>query len=169
MPRRFITAEDVRRAGSGDLIVDAETVVTPQALEAAAAAGVTLRQSNGQAYAEPEPDRGPDAARAQAAQPYLPEPAAGIGGDTGVVVTVVGRNRPGVLAEITTGLAQAGADVRDIAQKTVQDYFHLVLTVALGADAAFGTFKQHMECLGGPDDYVVRVMHERVFRFMHRI
>jgi len=23
--------------------------------------------------------------------------------------------------------------------------------------------------LGGPDDYVVRVMHERVFRFMHRI
>ena len=33
----------------------------------------------------------------------------------------------------------------------------------------FGAVKRHMECLGGPEDYVVRVMHERLFRFMHRI
>jgi predicted amino acid-binding ACT domain protein len=169
MARRFITAEDVRRADSGELIVDAETVVTPQALEAAAAAGVVLRHAGGEAYVEPEPDRGPDAARAERSSPYLPEPSGSSSGDTGVVVTVVGRNRPGVLSEVTAGLAQAGADVRDIAQKTVQDYFHLVLTVALEPNAAFDTFKQHMECLGGQDDYVVRVMHERVFRFMHRI
>jgi hypothetical protein len=30
-------------------------------------------------------------------------------------------------------------------------------------------FKERMDALGGSDDFVVRVMHERVFRFMHRI
>ncbi|MDA1265308.1 MAG: ACT domain-containing protein [Planctomycetota bacterium] len=168
MPRRFITAEDVRRSG-GEIVVDAETVVTPQALEAAAAAGVAIRQAGGQPYAEPVPDRGPDAALATSHLPHLPEPNSDLSGMTGVVVTVVGRNRPGVLAEITTTLAGANADVRDISQRTLPDYFHLVLTVALQSGSEFESFKQCMECMGGQDDYVVRVMHERVFRFMHRI
>lgn len=168
MTRRFITAEDVRRAG-GELVVDEGTVVTPQALEAAAAAGVVLRRSGGQAYADPEPDRGPDADRAVHHLPHMPEPAADPEGRTGVVVTVVGQNRPGILAEVTGALAGAGADVRDISQRTLEGYFHLVLTVALTNPGEFEAFKQCMECLGGEEDYVVRVMHERVFRFMHRI
>jgi len=168
MPRRFITAEDVRRA-SGELVVEEGTVVTPQALEAAAASGVVLRQAGGQPYAEPTPDRGPDASRAVHHVPHLPEPAGDSGGATGVVVTVVGRNRPGVLAEVTGALSASSADVRDISQRTLEGYFHLVLTVALTSGSEFEAFKQHMECMGGEDDYVVRVMHERVFRFMHRI
>jgi len=168
MPRRFITAEDVRRA-SGDLVVDDGTVVTPQALEAAAAAGFAIGQGGGAPYAEPAPDRGPDALRAADHLPHLPEPSADLGGMTGVIGTAVGKNRPGVLAEITGALAASSADVRDISQRTVQDYFHLVLTVALGSAGEFESFKQCMECLGGKDDYVVRVMHDRVFRFMHRI
>lgn len=168
MPRLFITAEDIRRS-SGELVVEQGTVVTPQALEAAAAAGVSLVHAGGEPYSEPSPDRGPDAAQAVHHLPHLPEPPADLAGATGVVVTAVGKNRPGVLAEITGALAAAGADVRDISQRTVEDYFHLVLTIALGNAAEFEGFKQQMECLGGEHDYVVRVMHERVFRFMHRI
>jgi predicted amino acid-binding ACT domain protein len=51
----------------------------------------------------------------------------------------------------------------------IEGYFHMVLTVELSPGAVFGDVKQELECLGGPDDYIVRVMHERVFRFMHRI
>ena len=43
------------------------------------------------------------------------------------------------------------------------------LKARLPQGADFAHIKQHLECLGGQDDYVVRVMHERVFRFMHRI
>ncbi len=166
MTRRFITAEDVRRAQGGELIVDENTVVTPQALEVAQAAGVVVRTVAGQPYAEPAPDRGPDAGRVAT---HLPEPSSP-GGEWGVVVTAVGRNRPGVLAEITSALGEAQADVANISQRTIDDYFHLVLTVRLtpgGAD--FATLKQRMTSLGGADDYVVRLMHERVFGFMHRI
>ena len=167
MPPRYVTAEDVRRATAGEIVVDADTVVTPQAALAARAAGITIRTAAGP-YVEPPPDRGPDADRA--ARPHdLPEPDSESGGGTGVVITAVGRNRPGILAELTHALGELHVSVDNISQRMVDDYFHLALVVSLPPESPFEELKSSMECLGGADDYVVRVMHERVFRFMHRI
>lgn len=170
MAKKFITTEDVRRAGKGELIVDAETIVTPQALEFAAQQGVRIKDARGAAYSEPAPDRGPDAQRAMRNLPHLPEPASDSDVDSTqmVVVTAVGRNRAGVLAEITAALSNANCSVHDISQQMVQGFFHLVLTVEAPPGSSFAALKQTLECLGGADDYVCRVMHERVFRFMHR-
>jgi len=169
MAKKFVTTEDVRRAG-GEVVVDADTIVTPQALEFAVQNGVKIRDARGGAYAEPQPDRGPDAQRAMRSLPYLPEPASDADVDSTqmVVVTAVGKNRSGVLAEITNALSGASCSVHDISQKVVQGYFHLVLTVEAPPGISFAALKQTLECLGGQDDYVCRVMHERVFRFMHR-
>lgn len=171
MSRRFLTAEDVRRAGAREILVDRETVVTPQAIEAAAAAGVSIRTADGE-WKEPTPDRGPDAADAVHHLPHMPEPVDTSLGGTGrptMIVTAVGRNRPGVLAEITAAIARAGGGIQDVSQKMVESYFHMVLVVELPSEAEFHPLKTTLECMGGESDYVVRVMHERVFRFMHRI
>jgi ACT domain-containing protein len=167
---RFLTTEDLRRAGASELVVEEGVVVTPQALEFAKLNGIVLRSAGGE-YAAPRADRGPDASTAQRSLPHLPEPPADddMSAVTGVVVTAAGRNRAGVLSELTTALAHAQANILDISQKVLEGYFHIVLMVELPAGAPFGEVKQHLECLGGPDDYVVRVMHERVFRFMHRV
>ena len=103
MAKRFLTAEDVRHAGSTEIVVDEHTIVTPQALEAAQAAHIHIRTTQG-AYSEPKPDRGPDAERAQRSLPHLPEPADEGDVGTGVVITAVGKNRAGVLAELTGAL-----------------------------------------------------------------
>ena len=166
--RRFITVEDVRRTQGRELVVDEDTIVTPQALDAAAGAGITIRSGAGP-YSEPAPDRGPDAPQATSSLPHMPEPAGIPDAGTGVVVTAIGRNRAGVLAEITGALSELDASVENISQKTIEGYFHLVLTVEIPSGAAFERAKERLECLGGQDDYVVRVMHERVFRFMHRV
>lgn len=171
MPRRFLTAEDVRRlaAGGQDVVIDADTIATPHALAAAAELGLRIVTGTGATYSEPAPDRGPDAEKAIRALPHLPEPVDEGEKATGVVVTAVGKNRAGVLAEITTAIAGAQGNVHDISQKMIEGYFHMVVTVELPPGTKFGEVKRCLECLGGPDDYVVRVMHERVFRFMHRI
>ena len=85
------------------------------------------------------------------------------------MVTAVGRNRPGVLAEITGAIGSAGGDVQDISQRTVEGMFHLILTVQLPPGVSFQKLQASVGCLGGQEDYVVRVMHERVFRYMHRV
>ncbi|MEM8714071.1 MAG: ACT domain-containing protein [Planctomycetota bacterium] len=163
MTKRFLTAEDVRRMGGSEIQLESGTVVTPQAAEVAAAAGIRLVGATGP-YVPPVPDRGPDAGRVK---DPLPEPITTDG--IGLVVTVVGKNRPGVLAEVTASLAQAECDVRDISQRTVGGYFHMVLTCAVGPGRDFASLKDSLQCLGGEGDYVVRVMHEKVFRFMHRV
>ncbi len=171
MPRRYMTLEDVQRAGGPEIIVDEETTVTPQALEFAEGAGITIRTSAG-AYSAPHPDRGPDAELAMRELPHLPEPRDSVDGqphETGAIVTAVGRNRPGVLAEITVALAELGANVLDVSQKMIGGYFHLIVTVDFAQGRSFEEAKAKLSCLGGEGDYVVRVMHERVFRFMHRV
>ena len=172
MARRFLTAEDVRRLGGPVIEVDAQTIVTPQAQEAAASMGVAIQASGGggaaRPWTPPAPDRGPDAERALETMAQLPEPS-GDNSNTGVIVTVVGRNRPGVLAEITAHLAAQSCNVHKVSQEIVDGFFHLMLTIELQGSATFEAIKADLECLGGPDDFVARAMHERVFRFMHRI
>jgi ACT domain-containing protein len=167
MSRRFLTAEDVRRAGGAEVVVDEDTVVTPQALDVARSMGVQIRTRSG-GWTEPTPDRGPDAEREQVHPHPIPEPTDELMG-TGVIVTAVGPNRPGVLAEITGVIGQHGASIRDISQKMVDPYFHLVLVCELADPSAFVHLKGGLEDLSGQKDYVVRCVHERVFRFMHRV
>lgn len=168
MTRRFLTAEDVRSAQGRSIQVDAATIVTPQALEEAQRLGVSL-VTGAAAWREPTPDRGPDAQRAARVLPHLPEPDAVDGTPTGVVVTAVGRNRPGVLAEVTALLHRHQADIQNVSQRVTGEYFHMILLVSVSPNDSFAALKDELQCLGGEDDYVVRVMHERVFRFMHRV
>lgn len=171
MTRRFLTAEDVRRIGGPVIQVDEGTVVTPQALDAAAAAGIQIQTGGAGApkpYEAPAPDRGPDAGRAMETLAHLPEPSSDFNG-TGVIVTVIGKNRPGLLAEITGYLAGHSCNIHKVSQEIVEGYFHLILTVELPDGGAFGPLKEGLEAMGGQDDYVALAMHERVFRFMHRI
>jgi ACT domain-containing protein len=166
--RRFLTAEDVRRAGAGEIVVAEDTVVTPQALEAAELAGVVIRTGGGN-WKEPAPDRGPDAESVSARLPQMPEPRDNPALESAAIVTAVGKNRPGVLARITAKVAELGGNVNDVSQKVVEGYFHMILTVELGPGASFEAFKTELECLSSPEDFAVRVMNERIFRFMHRV
>jgi ACT domain-containing protein len=168
MPRRFLTAEDVRRANAGEILIEEGTVVTPQALEAAEAAGVVIRTGAG-SWKEPVPDRGPDAEAMPKRLPQLPEPHDNPTLESAAIVTAVGKNRSGVLASITAEIAKQKGNVNDVSQKVVEGYFHMILTVELEPGTSFDAFKNALECLSCPDDFAVRVMNERIFRFMHRV
>ena len=159
MSRRVLTRADVEAAQKdGRLELGPRDVVTPAARELAERLGVEIRHA-GQPAAAPTPR----ASRELAEHPDAHQ------GTERAVVTAVGRNRPGVLAEITTALGGLECDVRDISQRTTGEFFHMVLTCAIPAGRDFKQMKDTLQCLGGEDDYVVRVMHERVFRFMHRV
>ena len=168
MARRFLTAEDVRRANAAEIVVEEGTVVTPQAQEAAEHAGIAIRAGAG-AWKEPAPDRGPDAESTRTRLPHLPEPHDNPLLESTAIVTAVGKNRPGVLAAITAKIAEQKGNVNDVSQKVVEGYFHMILTVELEPGTSFEAFKTALECLSCPDDFGVRVMNERIFRFMHRV
>lgn len=40
-----------------------------------------------------------------------------------VVITVLGKNRPGIVAGVTSILSEANVDIRDITQSIIEDIF----------------------------------------------
>ena len=87
-----------------------------------------------------------------------------------VVVTAVGRNRPRVLAELATGIANLNGDIQEISQRIVGGHFHTIFTVDTSrSEMEFGAIKRSLEGLPPQGDYQVHVQHEKVFKYMHRI
>lgn len=87
-----------------------------------------------------------------------------------VIVTVVGKNRPRVLAEVTGAIGDLNGNIMDISQKMIQDYFNLIMIVDLAtATVPFDVFQKKLESLGANKGYSTHVQHEKVFRYMHRV
>ena len=90
--------------------------------------------------------------------------------DATVIVTVVGKNRPGVLSEVTTAIANLNGNIMDISQKMLEDYFNLIMIVDISAaNVPFDQFQKKLEALGAEKAYSIHVQHEKVFRYMHRV
>lgn len=90
------------------------------------------------------------------------------------VIAVIGANRPGIVARISTAVASAGGDLADMSQVIVDEYFSLIFLVNLdGLDANGGSFRVFKERLKDEAAAIgqveVLVMHERIFRAMHKV
>ncbi|MDA8443302.1 MAG: ACT domain-containing protein [Peptococcaceae bacterium] len=87
-----------------------------------------------------------------------------------VFITVLGKDQVGIIAWITTLLASQDANVLDISQTILQEFFTMVMIVDLAATKM--GFKELQDALisqGAERGLQVNVQHEDVFQFMHRI
>ena len=154
--KRILTRADVEAAGSGGTLeLGPDDVLTGAARDLAQRLGVKLNRGGG--GLPPGPAGG-----------AVPRVTAVEEGDK-AIVTAVGRNRPFILAELTTRIAELGGNVHDISQRIVEDYFSSVLMVELSGVDRFATFKAELEALSREGDYKVVVQHERIFQAMHRV
>jgi len=87
-----------------------------------------------------------------------------------IIITAAGKNRVGVLAEITSEIAGVGGNIMDISQKMMRDYFNLIMIVDIaGSKESFQEIKKKMEKLGQKRRVHISIQSEKVFRYMHRI
>jgi len=90
------------------------------------------------------------------------------------IIAVIGANRPGIVARISTAVASVGGDLADMSQVIVDNYFSLIFLVNLdGLEAggvSFRVFKERLKDEAAAIGQVeVLVMHERIFRAMHKV
>lgn len=87
-----------------------------------------------------------------------------------IVVTVVGQDRVGIIAKVSSALAESNVNILNINQNIVDGFFNMVL-IADMAGAAISlkdlqaTLKEKGDSLG----VEIKVQHEDIFRIMHRI
>ncbi|MFZ2958856.1 MAG: ACT domain-containing protein [Candidatus Ozemobacteraceae bacterium] len=87
-----------------------------------------------------------------------------------VVITVLGANKPGILAGITRIIADADVNVEDVSQRIMKDLFALMMvTDFTSANCTFEEFQTRMQ--KGAEEMRVKIIiqHEDVFKFMHRL
>ena len=86
------------------------------------------------------------------------------------VVTVTGKDKVGIIATASAECAKYGANIVDISQTVLDEYFAMIMLVELdGLKVDFAAFADSMTKAGGECGVDIRVMHEDIFNTMHRI
>jgi len=86
------------------------------------------------------------------------------------IVTVVGKDRVGIIAEVCVTLAQYQINVLDISQTIMQGYFTMMMAVDVSASTLpLAELCKVMDAKGQEMGLNIRVQREDIFEAMHRI
>jgi ACT domain-containing protein len=86
------------------------------------------------------------------------------------IITVIGVDRIGIIAEVSTLLAEANVNILDINQTVLDDYFTMTMLVSLEAlEISLEELKKELVESGEKLGVSIRLQHEDIFRSMHRI
>ncbi len=86
------------------------------------------------------------------------------------VVTVVGKDKTGIIAKVSAFLAERGVNILDISQTILQDYFAMIMLVDI-SEAANELSILATECaeMGKKIGMSIHLQHEEIFNAMHRV
>ena len=86
------------------------------------------------------------------------------------VITVTGKDKVGIIATTSAECARYGANIVDISQTVMKEYFAMIMLVELeGLNTDFQSFSNELNKAGERSGVDIRVMHEDIFNTMHKI
>ena len=86
------------------------------------------------------------------------------------VLTVIGRDKPGIIAKVSGLLAQNSVNIEDISQTIIQSTFTMIMLVNLGGSkVTLKELSEQMKILGEEIGVNIHLQHEGVFDAMHKV
>ena len=86
------------------------------------------------------------------------------------VITVTGKDKVGIIAMASAQCSKYGANIVDISQTVMKEYFAMIMLVEVGElTVSFAEFTEIIKEEGKNCGVDIRVMHEDIFNTMHRI
>jgi ACT domain-containing protein len=86
------------------------------------------------------------------------------------VVVVVGKDRPGIVAGISSKLAERNVNIVDISQTVLRGVFAMIMVVDVeGSAVPLGELRRELQERGKELGVEVLLYHGEVFKFMERI
>lgn len=83
------------------------------------------------------------------------------------VITVVGMDRVGIIANVSNYLAENGVNILDISQTIMQDMFCMIMLVKLENNVK--EVSMGLDKIGEEMGLSIHVQREEIFESMHRI
>lgn len=86
------------------------------------------------------------------------------------IITVIGKDRVGIIARVCTFLAENNINILDINQSIVQGFFNMMMIVdAQHTEKDFSVLVEEIEKVGDELGVKIKMQHEDIFNIMHRI
>ncbi|MDR1690926.1 MAG: ACT domain-containing protein [Candidatus Methanoplasma sp.] len=87
-----------------------------------------------------------------------------------VVVTLVGKDRTGIIAAVCNYFAENDINILDIKQTTVQEYINMMMIVDLEkCRKPFSEIVSGLDVVGEKVGCIIKAQHEEIFDVMHRV
>ncbi len=86
------------------------------------------------------------------------------------VISVLGKDRSGIVAAVSTILADCGANIDDISQTILDSIFSMTMLVTLDPEtASFNEVQERLEKAGEDLGMQIIMQREDVFQFMYKV
>ncbi|MDE5789279.1 MAG: ACT domain-containing protein [Clostridia bacterium] len=86
------------------------------------------------------------------------------------VVTVVGKDKTGIIAKVSTFLAEKQVNILDISQTILEDYFAMIMLVDMtNSTQKLADLAEECRAMGEKIGMSVHLQHEDIFNAMHSI
>lgn len=86
------------------------------------------------------------------------------------IITVLGKDRVGIIAKVCTFLADENINILDISQTIVSGYFNMMMVVDISqTQHNFDKYAENLKKLGEEIGVDIRLQREDIFNSMHRI
>ena len=87
-----------------------------------------------------------------------------------VIITVLGRDKVGIIAGVAQVLAEQGVNILDIRQTIMQEFFTMMMVGDLQSKSVdIAHIAEVLNAKGQELGVKISLQHEDVFQFMHRI
>ena len=85
------------------------------------------------------------------------------------VVSVIGKDKTGIIYHVTKALYEENINVEDISQTVLQDYFTMIMLVSMKDTTNIEKINEKLSVLSNELGVSIRLQHEDIFNAMHRI
>lgn len=86
------------------------------------------------------------------------------------VISVLGKDRSGIVAAVAVALADCGANIVDISQTILDEIFSMTMLVTLDTEvASFNTVQERLDETGKELGVQIIIQREDVFEAMYQI
>ena len=85
------------------------------------------------------------------------------------IVSVIGKDKTGIIYHVTKALYEENINVEDISQTILQDYFTMIMLVSLNDNKNIDKINAKLSDLSKELNVQIRLQHEDIFNSMHKI
>jgi ACT domain-containing protein len=85
-------------------------------------------------------------------------------------ITVIGEDKKGIVARISTLLYECGINIEDINQRIMDKFFVMTMLVDMkDSQYSMEKIRKKLAKIGKELELEIQIQHEKIFKMMHRV